>query len=162
MATDFRRKEQLPELTDRIVESYHEIGTIHHLGHCPLPSTDAVIQITEDLKEVIFPGYRRRQNLHMGNVTYHVGDLIDSLHDRLTQQIARALRHAYDLEHGIQCGERDGVDFEREGQAKAIAFLEALPNIRRLVASDAEAALDGDPAARSVDEIIFCYPGLEA
>lgn len=162
MATDFRRKEQLPELTDRIVGSYHEIGTIHHLGHCPLPSTDAVVQIAEDLKEVIFPGYRRRQNLHMGNVTYHVGDLIDSLHDRLTQQIARALRHDYDLTHGIQCGERDGVDFEAEGQTKAIAFLEALPAIRELIASDAQASLDGDPAARSVDEIIFCYPGLEA
>ena len=60
MATDFRRKEQLPDLTDRIVASYHDIGSINHLGHCPLPSTEAVIEIAQDLKEVIFPGYRRR------------------------------------------------------------------------------------------------------
>ena len=54
MATDFRRKEQLSELTDRIVESYHEIPTINHLGHCPLPSADVMIEIVQDLKEVLF------------------------------------------------------------------------------------------------------------
>lgn len=45
MAADFRRKEQLAELTDRIVDSYRDIGTINHLGHCPLPSTSAVVEI---------------------------------------------------------------------------------------------------------------------
>ncbi|MBW3543927.1 MAG: serine acetyltransferase [Planctomycetes bacterium] len=162
MATDFRRKEQLPELTDLIVESYHDIGTMNHLGHCPLPSTEAVIEIADDLKEVLFPGYRRRQNLHMGNVVYHVGDLVDGLHDKLTQQIARALSHAWDQQHGLECEGKRNVDFESRGQEKAIAFLEALPNLRRLLATDVQAAYDGDPAAGSLDEIIFCYPGLEA
>lgn len=162
MATDFRLKEQLPDLTDRLVESYREIGTINHLGHCPLPSSTAVIEIAEDLKEIIFPGYRRRQNLHMGNVMYHVGDLIDGLHDKLTQQIARALRHEYQLEHGIGCGHEREIDFEALGQEKAIQFLETLPDIREILASDAEAAFEGDPAAKHIDEIICCYPGLEA
>lgn len=162
MATDFRLKEQLPDLTDRLVESYREIGTINHLGHCPLPSSTAVIEIAEDLKEIIFPGYRRRQNLHMGNVMYHVGDLIDGLHDKLTQQIARALRHEYQLEHGIGCGHEREIDFEALGQEKAIQFLETLPDIREVLASDAEAAFEGDPAAKHIDEIICCYPGLEA
>ncbi len=162
MATDLRRKEELPELTDRIVASYHDIRTINHLGHCPLPSTEAVIEIAQDLKEVIFPGYRRRQNLHLGNVTFHVGSLIDGLHDRLTQQIARALQHEYQLNQYGDCGEETGVDFEGLGQQKAIGFLETMPKIRKLLADDVEAAYDGDPAARSLDEIIFCYPGLEA
>jgi serine O-acetyltransferase len=162
MATDFRLKEQLPELTDRIVASYQEIGTINHLGHCPLPSTEAVVEITQELKEILFPGYRRRQNLHLGNVTYHVGDLIDGLHDRLTQQIARALRHDHQVRQGLRCGQATPPDFERTGQEKAIAFLETLPMIRRLLASDVQAAYDGDPAASCLDEIIFCYPGLEA
>ncbi len=162
MATDFRLKEQLPDLTDRLVESYREIGTINHLGHCPLPSSTAVIEIAHDLKEIIFPGYRRRQNLHMGNVMYHVGDLIDGLHDKLTQQVARALRHEYQLEHGVGCGEESQVDFEARGQEKAIQFLETLPAIREVLASDAAAAFEGDPAAKHLDEIIFCYPGLEA
>ena len=85
MAADFRLKELMSELTDRIVESYQEIGTINHLGHCPLPSTASVVEILADLKEILYPGYRRRQNLHMGNVNYYIGDLIDGLHDKLTQ-----------------------------------------------------------------------------
>jgi serine O-acetyltransferase len=162
MATDFRKKESLSELTDRIVDSYTEIGTINHLGHCPLPSAQEVVEILQDIKEVLYPGYRRRQNLHLGNVSYYVGDLIDSLHDRLTQQIARALRWAADMRGEETCVEKRKVDFEAVGQEHAIRFLESLPDIRRLLASDVQAAYDGDPAAIGPDEIIFCYPGLEA
>ena len=162
MATDNKRREQLPELTDRIVESYNAIGTMNHLGHCPLPSSDAIVEIAQDLKDVIFPGYRRRQNLHMGNVTYHVGDLIDGLHDKLTLQIARALSHAYDLKHGLECEKKRHIDFEAQGQRIALDFLETLPDLRQMLAADVQAAFDGDPAAASLDEIIFCYPGLEA
>jgi len=162
MATDFRLKEQLSHLTEEIVDSYKDIGSINHLGHCPLPSSQSVIEITEDLTEVLFPGYRRRQNLHMGNVTYYVGDLIDGLHDKLTTQIARALRHDYDLQHGPDCEQRKLMDFESRGQQATVEFLESLPAMRRLLATDVQAAFDGDPAARSLDEIIFCYPGLAA
>ncbi len=161
MATDFRRKEQLSELTDRIVESYHEIPSINHLGHCPLPSADAMIEIVQDLKEILFPGYRRRQNLHMGNVTYFVGDLIDGLHDRLTEQFARAFRYAHDAE-GKCCDKDQTPDFESIGQRNAIEFLESLPKLRQLLSTDAHAAYEGDPAASGIDEVIFCYPGFEA
>lgn len=162
MATDLRLKDQLPEITDRIVESYRDFATTHHLGHCPLPSSEAVYEIAQDLQEILFPGYRRRQNLHMGNVTYHVGDLVDSLHDRLTQQIARALRHDYRRQHGISCADEVSHDFEALAQAKTITLLELLPRLRRTLALDVQAAFDGDPAAGSLDEIIFCYPGLHA
>lgn len=162
MATDFRLKEQLSALTDRIVESYQEIGTANHLGHCPLPSTAVVIDIITDLKEILYPGYRRRQNLHMGNVTYYVGDLVDGLHDKLTQQFSRALRYEYDRTHAPDCDQRRLMDFEARGQQEAIRFLESLPDMRRLLATDVQAAYDGDPAASGLDEIIFCYPGLEA
>jgi len=161
MATDLHRKEELPELTQRILETYQRLGKINHLGHCPLPNNSAVIEIVEDLQEVIFPGYRRRQNLHTGNVGYHIGDLIDALHDKLTQQIARALRHEHDLRQNVTCG-GDEIDFEALGQVKAIQFLETLPHVRELLATDVQAAYDGDPAATGLDEIIFCYPGLEA
>lgn len=162
MATDFRLKEQLSDLTDRIVDSYRELGSINHLGHCPLPSTTAIVEIVDDLKELIFPGYRRRQNLHMGNVNYFVGDLIDSLHDRLTQQIARALRSEYDRIHGPTCEKRKLIDFEARGQQETIKLLESLPHLRRILATDVQAAFDGDPAASGTDEVIFCYPGVAA
>jgi serine O-acetyltransferase len=158
MASDFRLKEQLPELTKRIVQTYTDVSTINHLGHCPLPNYEVVIGACEDLKEVLYPGFRRREGLHLGNVTYHVGELIDSLHDKLTMQIGRALRHdagATDMCHEDQ-------DFEALGQEKAVRFLEQLPELRKVLALDVQAAYDGDPAVKSIDEVIFCYPGLEA
>jgi len=161
MASDFRLKEQLPNLTNRIVETYFEVGSINHIGHCPLPQYEAVIEILDDLKEVLYPGYRRRVGLHSGNVTYHAGDLIDGLHDKLTTQIARALQHEARVRRGEQC--TPGLDdFEAKGQAIAIEFLERIPDLRRLLATDVRAAYDGDPACRSLDEVIFCYPGLDA
>ena len=158
MASDGRLKEQLPELTQRIVKTYTEVSAISHLGHCPLPNYEVVAAAIEDLKEIIYPGYRRREGLHIGNVTYHVGDLIDGLHDKLTTQIGRALRH----EAGFSNDCAPDHDFEALGQAKAILFLEELPELRRMLALDAQAALDGDPAVKTLDEVIFCYPGLEA
>ncbi len=160
MATDIRIKETLPQLTDRIVQTYTELGTITHLGHCPLPSYEAIVEILESLKDIIFPGYRRRDGLHLGNITYHVGDVIDRLHDQLTEQIARALRH--DAGEAFTCGPQQRADFEALGQAKAVTFLERIPAIRELLATDVQAAYDGDPACKSLDEVIFCYPGLEA
>jgi serine O-acetyltransferase len=158
VATDLRKKEELPELTKRIVETYDRIDTINHLGHCPLPNYDVVIGVIEDLKEILFPGFRRREGLHLGNVLYHVGDLIDGLHDKLTVQISRALRH----EAGRIAVDDGDVDYDALGQAKAIEFLERVPDLRQGLAMDVQAAYEGDPAVRGLDEIIFCYPGLEA
>ena len=99
MATDVnanangRLRETLPDLTARIVATYEGCTSINHLGHSSLPSYREVVEILADLREIIFPGYGRRQNLHMGNVAYHVGDLIDSLYDRLCQQFTRAFQH---------------------------------------------------------------------
>ncbi|GAA5505279.1 serine O-acetyltransferase EpsC [Novipirellula caenicola] len=161
MSSDFRLKEQLPELTEQIVATYTPDDAINHLGHCPLPSYTAVVEILLDLKDVLYPGYRRKTGLHAGNVRYHVGSLIDSLHDQLTTQIARALRH----EHRVQKKHMDcesDIDFEAKGQAMAIELLKRIPELRRILATDVQAAYDGDPACQTSDEVVFCYPGFEA
>jgi serine O-acetyltransferase len=148
-------KDALPAITGRIVETYEECGAIHHLGHSPLPSYREVVDILADLREILYPGYGRRQNLHLGNVAYHVGDLIDSLHERLTQQIARAFRH--------DCGSRDlDVDFEAKAREATVRFLDTIPELRHTLAEDVQAAYDGDPAAKGLVEIVFCYPGVAA
>ncbi|MBN2217179.1 MAG: serine acetyltransferase [Pirellulales bacterium] len=160
MATDLKIKESLPDLTDRIVRTYVEVSTINHLGHCPLPSYDKIIAATEDLKEILYPGYRRRSRLHAGNVVYHVGDLVDGLHDTLSQEIARAICHGAGKTRTCNPEQKD--EFEKRGQAIAFEFLNRLPAIREVLATDVQAAYDGDPACKSTDEVIFCYPGLEA
>jgi serine O-acetyltransferase len=106
----------------------------------------------------MYPGYRRREGLHHGNISYYVGDLLDRLHDRLTTQIGRALRH----EAGATADCESQQDFEALGQAKTLEFLDQLPELRSTLATDVQAAFDGDPACRTPDEVIFCYPGLEA
>ncbi len=163
MATDIRLKETLPEITEALVATYTECSRISHLGHKPLPSRDAIQSILADLMDVLYPGFARRQNLHIGNVEYHVGDLVDGLHDKLTQQVARALRHEFD-ESGKHAETPPGEtpDFEGLAQQKTVELLQRLPTLRSLLELDVQAALEGDPAAKSYSEIVFCYPGIEA
>jgi len=167
MATDIRLKEGLPEITEALVATYTECNRLNHLGHQPLPSREAVLDILADLHDVLYPGYSRRQNLHFGNVEYYVGELVDGLHDKLTQQIARTLRHEADCGAPVTDGAAENgvyrnADFEALAQQKAIQFLSRLPDLRLTLEQDVRAAFEGDPAAKSHHEIVFCYPGLEA
>ncbi len=159
MATDFRLKETLPEVTEAIVATYTECSRTSHLGHKPLPSREIIGEVLCDFMDILYPGYWRRQNLHIGNVEYHVGDLIDRLHDTLTQQIGRALRHEYHCSAGE---EGPVLDLEGLAQQKTVELLRKLPDIRMILEQDVQAAYEGDPAAKSYHEIIFCYPGVEA
>ena len=160
MISSSQPNDRLLLMTERIVDTYAEVGGIVHLDRCPLPSYDAVTAVTEDLKAVLFPGYRRRDRLHSCNLTYYVGNLVDTLCERLTEQIARALSHeARDSGSAISppCDA-----FEAIAREKTLTFLEQLSSLRKILSLDAEAAHVGDPACRSLDEVIFCYPGFEA
>src|ERR1700731_2944811 len=124
MATDIRLKEALPEITEAVVATYTECSRTTPRAQKPLPNREAIDEILCDLMDILYPGYWRRQNLHMGNVEYHVGDLIDGLHDKLTQQIARALRH--------DCAPVDNgqADIEAIAQKKTVELLRRLPDLR--------------------------------
>src|SRR5262245_32423295 len=125
MATDIRLKEALPEITEAIVATYTECSRTSHLGHKPLPSREAIVEILRDLMDVLYPGYWRKQNLHLGNIEYYVGDLIDGLHDKLIQQIVRAMRHEQ-----FACGESEAIDLESLAQHRAVELLRRLPDLR--------------------------------
>ena len=176
MATDIRLKEALPEVTEALVATYTECSRTSHLGHKPLPSREVIVEVISQLLDILYPGYWQRQNLHLGNIEYHVGDVIDGLHDKLTQQIARALRHEYaetgsrfvpgaekgNGAQGAPGGATGAPDFEALAQQKTVDLLRSLPELRLILAQDVQAAYEGDPAAKSYHEVIFCYPGLEA
>ena len=130
MATDIRLKEELPAITDLLVETYTECSRLNHLAHEPLPNRDAVAEIAADLYEVMYPGYGKRQNLHMGNIGYYVGSLVDALHDKMTNQIARALRHEL-------CEESPHIDCEAIAQPKAVELLRRLLAVRNELGREA-------------------------
>ncbi|MCA9180982.1 MAG: serine acetyltransferase, partial [Planctomycetales bacterium] len=142
MASDFRLKEQLPSVTAKILASYSDHDRINHLGHCPLPKYQVVVSILEDLKDIIYPGFRRREGLHAGNVMYHVGDLVDGLHDKLTSQVGRALHHD-DRVHNRSSECENGGDYQAKGQAISIRFLEQVPRLWRVLATVVAAACVG-------------------
>ena len=157
---EYDPKATLAQLTNDMIATYRQEDSIHHLGYCPLPNYRVIVETLEDLKDVLFPGYRRKEKLHFGNVEYQIGQLIDSVNERLTNQISRALCHDRGL--SISCTAQQRQDFERIGLEKSIEFLRRLPEVRHKLMLDVQAAYKGDPACKSYDEAVFCYPGIEA
>jgi serine O-acetyltransferase len=119
----------------------------------PLPSRDAVIEIVEALRTVLFPGYFGPSDLTDENLTFHIGSTLDRIRRDLREQLKRGIC--------FDCRERDGCCDARADRATQ-RFLARLPAVREMLATDVQAAYDGDPAARNPDETIFCYPGILA
>ncbi|UCF80469.1 MAG: serine acetyltransferase [Acidobacteriota bacterium] len=130
-----------------------------------LPSRDVVIRIVENLRSVFFPGYfqaapeRLDSELKEG-LRFHVGAVLDRVRRDLKEQIGRALRFV-DSRKGAP-GKKRASDYDERASSLSKAFLSRLPEVRRVLATDVQAAYEGDPAATSPDEAIFCYPGIVA
>ncbi|MBU0484373.1 MAG: serine acetyltransferase [Proteobacteria bacterium] len=149
--TNFR--DQLPEIVDIMVDSCYDKVCFEHVDADPLPSRQQVITIIETCREILFPGYFRTKGLDRINLKYRLGLEITDLYDRLAAEITESIRHEC-IRYGKPCQE-----CESEGQKKALAFTRELPRLRTILATDIQAAYDGDPAASGTDEIIFSYPG---
>jgi len=115
-----------------------------------------VIEIIHKVNLILYPGYFIRKRLDRVNLNYYLGHEITALFDSLSEQITHAIRHDC-IRHGQQC-----LQCEERGQELAIDFLHQLPSLRVMLGKDVRAAYEGDPAAKSYDEIIFSYPGLFA
>ena len=122
----------------------------------PMPSRDTIVEIVEALRSVLFPGYFGDSELEADSVRYHLGNVLDEVRRKLREQIKRGL--CFDcMTPGPTCDQCDG-------RAEEITefFLTRLPDVRRLLATDVQAAYEGDPAAKSPNETIYCYPGILA
>ena len=156
MATESRHEDQLPAVIDEIVATYDQVSRINHLDLRPLPSREAVREILDGLKEILFPGYFGRRYFTPSNIRYHIGDRVYQVYRALAAQVYRSILH----ECRRTAGECDHCQ-DLAGEL-ALRFLKRIPDLRRMLAGDVQALYDGDPAAKSLDEIIFSYPGLEA
>lgn len=149
-------REQIPDLVGSLVASCNRDDCFNNIGPDPIPSKDAIIQIVNQLQRLLYPGYFVSMRLDPANVQYYIGQETATLFDDLSLQIALCIRHEC-TRNNLPCTHCD-----ERGREEAIAFIKELPDIRVLLAKDVRAAFEGDPAAKSYDEIIFCYPGLLA
>ena len=150
-------QEGLPRLLDRIIESYEEQGWIEHIEGRDLPSKESVIKILEDFFAVIFPGYYYGGTLTKSNTRQYIEEKLQSIHSSLLIEVEKSLK--YLCRRVLQCPE----DFCRSRAETVVTeILEEIPNIRAVLKGDVQAAYDGDPAARSTDEVILSYPATYA
>ncbi|MFC1567258.1 serine O-acetyltransferase EpsC [Thermodesulfobacteriota bacterium] len=151
-----RFKEQLPAITENIIASCDDQECFTHIDYEPIPSEGYVVDIINKLREVLFPGYYTKEKVDPINLKYNIGRTISVLFDMLSEQIAHSIRHEC-FRYDLPCSECD-----QQGQKAALDFLESIPSMRKILATDVRAARAGDPAAKSYDEIIFSYPGVFA
>jgi serine O-acetyltransferase len=157
MQEHLKRRDQIPAITRELLETYGKLHPkLEHLAPAPLPDKASVIQILDDFLAVIYPGYFGRKYVETSNVEYHIGDLVDSIYARLTIEIYRSVKPQCDRTPDFcsHCHDR--------GEEEALTLLRKLPRLRTQLSMDVQAAYDGDPAAKSIDEVIFAYPAIMA
>jgi len=129
---------------------------LREAGGRELPSAEVLGSIIDGLRGALFPMRLGPPDLQQDGEDFYVGHTLGTQLNALRQQILLELRYA-----ARQNGAAD-AELREQAQIKARAFAQSLPGVRRLLDSDVQAAFDGDPAARSVDEVLLCYPGITA
>ena len=149
-------RDEVPGIVDELVSSCSRGGCFDHVSAEPIPHREAIIDILHRLALILYPGYFVRTRLDSINLEYYLGQQIVGLYEALSEQIILAIRHDC-IRQNQSC-----VNCEPLGQRITVEFLRKLPEVRTMLAKDIRAALDGDPAAKGYDEIIFSYPGIRA
>lgn len=150
---------RLPKVVDQIVNSIVEEPRTRHLNRVFLPNRDAIIEAIGLLQQVVFPGYFGKQGLTTENVRYRIGELVMELADILFDQTRCCLRYRKLEDPGHK--RTDQCDHcDREAAVIVEKFIGRIPEVRKMLAGDVQAAFDGDPAAHSTDETLFSYPGI--
>jgi serine O-acetyltransferase len=139
------------EIVQRLMASYQKVGGINHVDCGALPSKQAIATLCEDLLQLLFPGFFSEDAVASQDLELITHELVASIRERMKTEVRRSLRL------------RDGSGNHHEEATRLVCdFMERLPAVRELLQTDVEAAFEGDPAARSYEEIILAYPGLEA
>mgnify|MGYP002852554525 CR=1 FL=1 len=155
-------KERMNTVVERLAQpdSYRDLFREHN-NNVPLPSSKVLEEIIELVRSIIFPGYYGNCNINSDTLKYHLGVNIERLHNLLTEQIQAGLSFAdYRDVAAYAAYNQQTIYLEllRMASARSQAFIDQLPEIRRVLATDVKAAYDGDPAAKNFGEIISCYP----
>ena len=150
-------EEGLPKLVDEIMENYETYVGMSHLEGQDLPSKQVVIEVLEELLSVIFPGYVGKTEITKSNVRYFLGNTLTSVYSRFVDEVEKSLKYVC---RSVKECPSDAC--HRRAQVVVKELLEKIPEIRAILSGDIQAAYDGDPAARSIDEVFLSYPCVVA
>lgn len=150
------KHDQVPLVVKKLLSSWQAKECYEHISPVAIPSHTQIIDIVDQARRILFPGYFTKTKLHASNLEYYIGKETTDLYEKLSEQVTMAIRHDC-RRHGQPC-----TACEEQGHQIALAFIEELPNVASILASDIRATLDGDPATDNPDEVIFSYPGLLA
>ena len=148
---------RLENLVSEIAETYRCDSGINFIDASNLPVRGEILEILDLLFEVLFPGYTGKRTVTKSNINFIVGDILCQVHTELSKQVERAYRY--------QCRIKKCENFNNcRTMAENVTqhLLAQLPKIRELLKGDVSAAFDGDPAAKSYEEIVISYPCIVA
>lgn len=151
-----KRFRELEQAIDRVTASYSGALAIDNLASAALPNKRALIEALEHVKPVLFMGFYGKRSLGPDNLRQGIAEHLHAAYHLFVEQIERALR--YDQQQSsasAQCA-------IGAGEEVVLAMFQGLPELRRILNADVIAAYEGDPAARSVEEVVFSYPSIEA
>lgn len=155
MGTGADRIQDLELSIDGIVRSYDGPLEINNLESAALPNKRAVVQALNHLKPLVYMGFYSQRSLNKGNLRYGVSEHVYPAYEALVEQIARAVSY----EAAYRGAPRRDAEWSAD---VVIRLLGQLPALRTVLNADVLAAYEGDPAATSLEEIVFSYPTVEA
>jgi len=154
---DLKKRSLISKITGEVLDTFNKLQPkLEHFAPTPLPDRISVIHILDELLEVFYPGYFGRKYVETSNIERHIDDLLTSIYTLLAEEIYRSIRPECD-KAGDPC-----KHCQEAGEEHAIALLHKIPGLRERLSYDVQAAFDGDPAAKSLDEVIFAYPAIQA
>lgn len=142
---------QIEGIVSTILEDYSNGRSIDRMDTFCQPDKDVIIDMIEKLRRIVYPGFSKEKSYRIYNARHNLSMLIEDVMYNLIKQIAIVLRSNPAVS-----------DPEAKAEELSIAFFNAIPQVRAVTQTDVEAFFDGDPAAYSTDEIVFCYPGIYA
>jgi len=148
--------EDIPHVVKTLAQSWEKRETFDHMGPIPLPSHESVVKLIHQARCILFPGYFTQASLNSSNLEYYLGQETTNLYEALSKQVSLAFQH--------DCfrTKQPCSHCKLRGHQVALEFINSLPTIEKVLTTDIRAALEGDPAAKGPDEVIFSYPGLLA
>ena len=144
-------EQSVESIVDSILLDYRQGRAIDRLDLFEQPDKELIIDMIGKLLRIVYPGYSRDKSYRIYNARHNLSMLIEDVMYNLNKQIAIVLR-----------GQMDEQQAQDRAQEISLEFFRQIPAVRAVCQTDVEAFYDGDPAAYSTDEIIFCYPGLLA